>query len=432
MQRVLVLDNQRQPLSPTSPARARILLRKGKAAVFRRFPFTIILINRTGGYFQPVELRLDPGSKTTGVALVQQNKDSDVVVFAAELHHRGHQIKFALDSRRAIRRNRRTHKTRYRKPRFYNRTRPAGWLPPSLNSRVDNCFYLARRLMTLAPIGSIAVETVRFDQQKIENPEISGVEYQRGTLFGFELKEYLLEKWNRICAYCGKTGVPLEIEHVVAKRNGGTNRVSNLVMSCRECNEKKKQQPIREFLQDKPALLAKILAQLKRPLKDAAAVNSTRYAIGDRLKEFGLPVSIWSGGRTKYNRTEQQYPKAHWIDAACVGDNGNVVRLDPTMPALQIKATGRGSRQMCRMDRFGFPRTSAKGLRLVKGFKTGDLVKAIVPSGKKQGTHIGRVAVRSNGSFNISTTTETVQGIGYKYCRRLHIADGYHYQQQSA
>ena len=92
-----------------------------------------------------------------------------------------------------------------------------------------------------------------------------------------------------------------------------------------------------------------------------------------------------------------------------------------------VEAKGRGSRQMCRVDRFGFSRTSAKKQKRVHGFQTGDIVKAIVTKGKKLGTYVGRLAVRSSGSFNIKYGKETVQGIGYRYCKTLHRVDGYHY-----
>ena len=427
MNRVFVLDNQKQPLSPCSPARARSLLREGKAAVCRRFPFTIILKNRTGGETQPVELKLDPGSKTTGIALIAEVKSGKVAVFVAELNHRGAAIKKALADRRVYRRSRRNRKTRYRAPRFDNRNRPAGWLPPSIQPRVDNSLAWAKRLRRLCPITTVAVETVRFDMQQMENPEISGVEYQQGTLAGYELREYLLEKWQRRCAYCGAENIPLEIEHVVPRSKGGSNRASNLTLACRDCNEKKGNRPIQEFLAGQPERLKAILAGLKRPLHDAAAVNAARYALGDALKALGLPVSFWSGGRTKFNRTGQHYPKAHWIDAACVGETGAAVRLNPKQQPFSVVASGRGSRRMCRMDQYGFPRTGPKGARFVKGFRTGDLVKAVVPAGKKTGTHLGRVAVRSTGSFNVTTVAGTIQGISHKHCRRLHRADGYGY-----
>ena len=209
MQRVLVLDRNREPLMPCHPARARQLLREGKAAVFRRYPFTIILKERAGGDAQPVVFKADPGSRTTGVALVADCQRGGRVVWAAELTHRGQQIRDALLSRRQLRRGRRNRKTRYRPARFDNRRRPEDWLPPSLMSRVHNILTWANRLYRWSPACSISMELVRFDTQALENPEISGVEYQQGELLGYEVREYLLEKWGRKCAYCGAENGPL-------------------------------------------------------------------------------------------------------------------------------------------------------------------------------------------------------------------------------
>jgi hypothetical protein len=197
MQRVFVLDTNKQPLMPTHPAKARKLLAAGKAAVYRRYPFTIILKYAVEQpELQPVELKLDPGSKTTGVSIVAQFTRGWFVLWAANLHHRGQVVKKNLDSRRAIRRGRRTRKTRYRQPRFNNRTRPKGWLPPSLLSRVVNVEVWGGRLIRSCPLSAIQVETVRFDTQLMVNPEVSGVEYQQGELQGYEVREYLLEKWG--------------------------------------------------------------------------------------------------------------------------------------------------------------------------------------------------------------------------------------------
>jgi 5-methylcytosine-specific restriction endonuclease McrA len=118
-------------------------------------------------------------------------------------------------------------------------------------SRVHNIETWAKRIHRLSPISFCAVETVRFDMQKMQDPEMSGVEYQQGELLGYEVREYLLEKWGRKCAYCGKENVPIEVEHIQPKSKGGTNRISNLTLACRECNEKKRDQNIREFLKKK-------------------------------------------------------------------------------------------------------------------------------------------------------------------------------------
>ncbi len=399
---------------------AHKLLTAGKVAVFRRFPFTIILKKRVTATIESITLKLDPGSKTTGIALLQSEK----VIFGAELTHRGQAIKASLESRRSLRRGRRSRHTRYRQARFLNRTRKEGWLAPSLQHRVETILTWVNKLRRLAPISLIIQELVRFDLQQLENPEISGVEYQQGELQGYEVREYLLNKWNRKCAYCDAENVALQVEHIHPKAKGGSNRISNLCLACSKCNQKKGTQDIKQFLAKKPDILKRILAVAQRPLKDAAAVNSTRWALFSRLKETGLSVLTGSGGLTKFNRTRLKLPKTHWLDAACVGQIQSLEIL--TNQPLLIKATGHGTRQICRTDKFGFPSRYVPRNKFVKGFQTGDIVKAVVTSGKKIGEYVGRIAVRSSGSFNVSTS-ELVQGISYKYCKIVHKKDGYSY-----
>lgn len=418
---VLVLDTNRKPLNPCTPGVARGLLKAGKARVFRRFPFTIILNKVVDATPQPMLLKIDPGSRTTGFALLQGEK----VVWGAELTHRGQQIKDALESRRALRRGRRNRKTPYRQPRFLNRTRPQGWLAPSLQHRVETTIAWVNRLRRYAPITGISQELVRFDLQQVENPEISGVQYQQGTLFGYEVRQYLLEKWGRKCAYCGGENVPLQIEHIHPRVKGGTDRVSNLCMSCEPCNIKKGTKDIEVFLKKKPDVLKRILSQAKRPLKDAAAVNSTRWALFNRLKETELPIETGSGGKTKYNRCRLDLPKRHYIDAACVGEVGKLLVV--INQPLLIKATGHGTRQMCGTDKFGFPTRHRSNTQIHKGFQTGDIVRAIVASGKKVGTYVGRVLCRATGSFDIATKSGRVSGISHKFCTQIHRKDGYNY-----
>jgi 5-methylcytosine-specific restriction endonuclease McrA len=419
---VLVLDTQKRPLDPVHPGKARHLLNQGKAAVYRRYPFTIILKEAHPDVpVQGLELKLDPGSKVTGIAIKQGNK----IIFGAELQHRGQQIKDALLSRRQIRRGRRNRKTRYRQPRFLNRKRPDGWLAPSLKHRVDTVLTWVNRLRKLAPVGSIAQELVRFDLQKLQNPEVSGIEYQQGELRGYEVREYLLEKWGRKCAYCGAKDVPLEIEHIHPRSKGGTDRVSNLTIACHACNQSKGNRDIRDFLFGKPELLQRILKQAKAPLKDAAAVNSTRWALFNALRATGLPVKTGTGGQTKFNRTRLGLPKAHWLDAACVGRVGALKVL--TSKPLLITAKGHGKRQMCGTDKFGFPTCHRSRVRIHKGFQTGDIVKATVTAGKKIGVYVGRVTCRASGSFDIATATGRVSSINHKYCKVVHKKDGYAY-----
>ncbi|MBN1562968.1 MAG: HNH endonuclease [Anaerolineae bacterium] len=425
MQRVLVLDKNEEPLMPCHPARARQLLKKGRAAVYRRYPFTIMITDREGSYTQPVQAKVDPGSRTSGIALVAQFKRGLRCIWAAEMTHRGWQIRDNLLKRRQLRRGRRSRKTRHRQARFNNRRRPAGWQPPSLQSRVDNIATWLVRLYRFASVDSISLELAKFDTQALANPEIDGVEYQRGTLFDYEVWAYLLEKWGRKCVYCGAENVPLEKEHIVPKSRGGSNRVSNLTVACHPCNQEKGNLTAEEFG------FPHIHAQAKRPLKDAA-VNATRWALWRWCDGTGLPIEVGTGGCTKYNRTQQGYPKTHWIDAACVGASGEHVYIASNHAPLLIQAAGRGSRQMCRMDRFGFPRTKPKQFKRVHGFQTGDRVKAVVTRGKKAGTYVGRIAVRASGSFNITAAAGTVQGIRYTYCTLIQRIDGYAYSFLSA
>ena len=421
--RVFVLDKNRNPLDPCRPARARLLLKQGRAKVFRRYPFTIILQdleveNCTTHHHQ---LKIDPGAKTTGLAILQDN----TVIWGAQLTHRGFQIRDALTSRRQLRRSRRHRKTRYRKPRFLNRNRPDGWLGPSLMSRVHNILTWVKKLIRFCPIAGISQELVRFDTQKMENPEISGTEYQQGTLYGYEVRQYLLEKWNRKCAYCGATDTQLEIEHIKAKSLGGSDRVSNLAIACHDCNQAKGNQEIEQFLSGKPDVLKRVLSQAKRPLVDAAAVNATRSKLYNSLKFTGLPVETGSGGQTKYNRCRFNLPKTHWLDAACVGEIQSIY-VENYQPLL-MAAKGHGTRQICRTDKYGFPNKHCSITKIHKGFQTGDIVKAIVTKGQKIGTYVGRVATRKTGYFNISTANGLIQGISHKYCQQVHQKDGYSY-----
>ena len=418
---VFVLDANRKPLTPCKPSLARKLLRVGKAKVFRLYPFTLLLKKEVTEDPQPVTLKIDPGSKVTGLAILLDSS----LIWVAELTHRPQAIKTSLESRRSLRRGRRNRHTRYRQARFLNRTKPKGWLAQGLRHRVETTLTWVNKLSKLAPVKTIFQELVRFDLQKIENPEISGVEYQQGVLAGYEVREYLLNKWERRCAYCSAENVPLQVEHIHPKASGGTNRISNLCLACEPCNTKKGTQDIKIFLAKKPDVLKKILAQAKRPLKDATAVNSSRWALFDRLKETGKVIITGSGGLTKFNRIRLELPKTHFFDAACVGDTPNISVLG-NQP-LNIKATGHGSRQMCRTDKFGFPSRYVPRFKFVKGFQTGDIIKAVVTSGKKVGTYTGRVAVRSSGSFNVSAVQGLIQGINHKYCFSIHQKDGYNY-----
>lgn len=419
---VFTLDSNRNVLDPCHPAVARKLQTQGRAKQIRRYPMTIILNKEVENPNpQPLTLKIDPGSKFTGFALLNAKNE---VIWAMELEHRGMAISASLLKRSSVRRNRRNRKTRYRKARFLNRARPEGWLAPSLMHRVLTIETWVKRICRYANVTKIVMELVRFDLQKMENPEISGVEYQQGALAGYEVREYLLEKWGRQCAYCGKQDTPLEIEHIQPKSKGGSDRISNLTLACNPCNQKKGAQDVEDFLSGKTDLLKRILSQAKAPLKDAAAVNSIRWKLLETLKTTGLPVGTGSGGQTKYNRIRLGLPKEHWIDAACVGEVESVV-LKTTQP-LRVKCHGHGDRQMVQVDSIGFPRKGYKAKQKVNGWSTGDIVSVV--AGKHAGLRGKRLkTVRSRGQFDIRLSPKVVIGVSRKHIKAVHRNDGYSY-----
>ena len=359
MSKVAVLDTQKSVLEPCHPAVARRLLREGQAAVYKRYPFTIILKREvTDPKTTDYTLSVDPGSKCTGLAITDSDKN---IVACFELHHRGAAIKKGLSARAGYRRSRRTRKLRHRQSRWANRSRKApvltpdgwqyqsfgqsseGWIAPSLMSRVFNIHTWVNRLSKAYPITQLAVEHVKFDMQLMENPEISGVEYQRGTLFEAEMWEYLLEKFGRKCYYCGAKDVPLEKEHILPKSKGGTNRVSNLTISCRDCNIEKGNRHPNEIEGDFGKRVQSALRAAKKPLKDAASVNTIRWKIVETLKATGLPIIYGTGGKTKWHRKKAGLPKTHYYDAACVA----CVPKSPVtaVSVLAIHAVGYGHRR---------------------------------------------------------------------------------------
>ncbi|MDM8549237.1 RNA-guided endonuclease IscB [Desulfobacterales bacterium HSG2] len=414
--KVFVIDKNKKPLSPIYPGRARILLKQGKAAVFRMFPFTIILKYAVNTTPESLRIKIDPGSRVTGIALV--NDRTGDIPFAAEIEHRGGIIKKNLEKRRHVRRGRRG-RLRYRKPRFLNRRRPEGWLPPSLKSRVLNIDTWVSRLIRFCPVGDISMELARFDTQRIANPEICGTEYQQGDLAGYEIREYLLEKWGRKCAYCGKENIPLEIEHIIPRSRGGTDRVWNLTVACRRCNHRKGDRPVEIFLKRKPDVLKRILSQAKTPLRDAAAVNATRWDLFQTLKKYGLPVECGSGGMTKFNRTRRGIPKSHWGDAVCVGKSTpEKLGTDGVRP-LKIKAKGQGGRQKAVLNKYGQPKQH-RPLKPLFGWRSGDIAKF--------GKMTVRVTPRKTGSFGLTSLNGGRPfNRSHKKLVRVHRSDGYKY-----
>ena len=451
MSKVSVLDTEKRVCEPCHPAVARRLLREGKAAVFKRYPFTIILKRevvdpKTTDY----TLSVDPGSRCTGMAITDSENN---IVACFELHHRGQAIKKRLSDKAGYRRSRRTRKLRYRPARWENRSRKAsvltpdgwqyksfgqsseGWIAPSLMSRVFNIHTWVNRLSKAYPITQLAVEHVKFDTQLMENPEISGVEYQRGTLYEAELWEYLLEKFGRKCFYCGAKNVPLEKEHILPKAKGGTNRASNLTISCRDCNIEKGNRHPDEIEGDFGKRVQSALRAAKKPLKDAQAVNTIRWKIVETLKAIGLPVIYGTGGKTKWHRKKAGLPKTHYYDAACVA---GVPKSDNGLSVLAIHAVGYGHRgdlgeYQTKQKAPGFKSPYTR-IEHVNGFQKLDTVEMCKRSGEKVVGCINSFDKTPDGKpQKLRIKADWTGGDGRKngtvsQLRRIQKRDGYAYQ----
>ena len=273
-----VLDQQGKPLMPTTRlGKVYRLLKAKKAHIVSYEPFTIQLDYQPDTQvIQPMTLGVDSGAIHSGYSVANEHRE----YYSAEVVARN-DISNRLSDRRMYRQTRRSRKTRYRKPRFNNRkNKKKGWLPPSLEQKVAVQVNEIDHIHRYFPIETIIVETAEFDIQKIKNPDISGIEYQQGTLQGYNIRNYLLEKHGRKCFYCGKAVSDFEVEHMFPKSRGGSNRIDNLTLSCHDCNEKKGTLTAEEFIQQtlpvkKATAKLKQLPNEKRLFKYMAYMNAT-------------------------------------------------------------------------------------------------------------------------------------------------------------
>ncbi len=373
---VHVLNIRGKSLMPTSPGKARMLLKKGKAKVVQRCPFTIQLKYPTGEAKQPITFALDPGYKFVGFSAMTDKREliSGEVTLRTDVSEK-------ITEKRMYRRGRRSRNTRYREARFDNRGnkkgKKEGWLAPSIQHKLDTYVRLVDKFDKILPITCVTIEISPFDTQKMQNPEISGVEHQQGTLQGYEVKEYLLEKWGRKCAYCGIESVPFETEHIIppSRGIGGTNRVSNLTIACHDCNQKKDNMTAAEFGHPEVQIMA------KKPLKAAAFMNIVRSRLVDLIKkEFPqYQCNETYGYITKYTRIKLELEKTHANDAFVIANGQNPVQTAKAVirsKPYQVKQIRRNDRSL-QLNRKGFePSIRTKRYK----FKPGDLVKKTILS----------------------------------------------------
>lgn len=370
-----VLDQNGKPLMPTTRlGKVYRLLKTKKAHIVSYEPFTIQLDYEPDTHIiQPMTLGVDSGAIHSGYSIANEHRE----YYSAEVIARD-DISKRLLNRRMCRQNRRSRKIRYRKPRFNNRkNKRKGWLAPSLQQKVAVQINEIDHLHRYFPIETIIVETAEFDIQKIKNPDISGIEYQQGTLQGYNIRNYLLEKHKRKCFYCEKTVSGFEVEHMLPKSRGGSDRIDNLTLSCHDCNQKKDTLTAEEFIQQtlpakKATVKLKQLPNEKRLFKYMAHMNTTRWVLYNTIKEKYPNVKMTYGYITKYERIQAGLPKAHHIDAKCITGFATVPSIDQTVVKVKMR---RHNRRLHRATfSKGHVRKDACLTTVIFGFQLYDLV----------------------------------------------------------
>ena len=396
-----VITYNQRPLAPCHLYRAQSLVKHGKAHMMVKRGIRYLVLHRTNvpklKTYSKVVLRIDPGSKTTGVAITRDHKGgSREVLLCLEIQHQGRAISEKLGKRSRNRRTRRGRKTRYRKPRF-KRIRPKGWLAPSILSRLQNTRTWVKRLSKLLPITEIHVETNTFDPQVLRNPEIKGKQYKQGPLYRTNLKAAVLLRDSDKCVYCGKSGkrTKLEMEHVVPKSKCGSDRYDNRVASCKECNDRKGNDSIEVFLKQRPKKLAEIQAKLGMDLADATHMNIILPRLLADLRQDGWTVVEHAAATTAAGRINCNIEKSHHGDAAVTGCPGRLVYM-PSGP-IRIRAKGRGNRQRLVCNKKGNPRGKdfPKYSRLPRHIQA----RTTPPSHKKRQKRVDGIATGDYISF---------------------------------
>ena len=357
---VYVINKQGQALMPTERfGKVRRLLKNSLAHVVCRIPFAIQLDYDTTDYTQPVSLGVDAGSKHIGISATTSEKE----LYAADVELRN-DIVDKLSTRREQRRTRRS-RLRYRKARFNNRvsSKRKGWLAPSVENKIQTHLTVVEKIHKFLPITNIVVETASFDIQKINNPIISGSEYQQGEqLDFFNVREYVLFRDNHTCQHCkGKSkDKVLNVHHIESRKTGGDSP-NNLITLCETCH---KAYHRGEF---------ELNVKRGKSFRDAAFMGIMRWSFYDRIKNIYPDVSMTFGYITKNTRITNNLPKDHYVDARCISGNPVAKPLGYYFYQKKVRCQNR------QIHKANFLKGGRKKLNqapfLVKGFRLFDLVE---------------------------------------------------------
>lgn len=393
---VYVISKDGKPLIPTKRhGKVRRLLKQGLAKVVRREPFTIQLLYETTNYTQPVTVGIDIGSKVVGVSAVTDKEE----IFSAEVQLR-QDIKKLLLERRQHRRFRRYRKTRYRKPRFLNRRKKDGWLPPSLQWKVDAHVRIVNKLSKIIPITKVVVEVAPFDIQKVLNPDIEAKDYQNGPQKGFsDVREYCLWRAGYKSELSGKTGI-LEVHHIIPRSEGGTDTPSNLIVLTVEEHK---------MLHEGKLKIPKSRLEQIKVLKDAAHVSTIGWHIVNKLRQ-NYQVEITYGSITKEKRILYGLEKSHRDDALVIA-GGNI--QERASEWYFGKFFRRQNRSLHKANPIKGGKRPVNTVKEVHGFRRFDKIEY-------QGRTYIIFGLRSSGYFAISTLSGEKISDSVKYtCLRL-------------
>lgn len=365
---VYVLSYTRQALMPTeNHAKVRILLNTRKARVIKRCPFTIQLLYKSTTYTQDITLGVDAGSKHIGLSATTDKK----VLFESDVTIRNDIMKL-LSARRELRRSRRNRKTRYREPRFLNRThsKKQGWLAPSVNQKVDSHLMVVSKVCRMLPITKIVVETASFDIQKIKNSDISGADYQQGEQLGFwNVREYVLFRDNHECQCChGKSqDQNLNVHHIESRQIGG-DAPNNLITLCETCHT--------GYHKGKIKLPKEIHRGMR--FRDAAFMGIMRWAFYNKLKKLyasqNILILMTYGYVTKNTRIKHDLPKEHFIDARCISGHPDATPPKEVFYQKKVRCHNRQIHKLAILK--GGARKRNQATYLIKGYRLYDVVKA--------------------------------------------------------
>jgi len=297
---VFVMNMRGQPLMPTTYRKARLLLKEGKAKIYQYEPFTIQLRYPTGETKQDVNVGIDTGAKNIGVAVTSGKK----VIAKGTIELRA-DVKQLLETRKIYRRSRRNRKTRYRQARWKHRTRPDGWLPPSIQSRINNTMNWIDKFISLIPNPRLIIEVGKFDIAKIENPDIQSVEYQQGTMYEYRNRiSYLLARENGKCQYCSKEyeeGNGWRLHHIFGKEK---DRPEDWALLHEQCHVKLHQNNEEIILKKKKS----------KYYKESTFMNIIRRKLFDRYPE----AKFTYGNITYQDRIDLGLEKTHCNDAVAI------------------------------------------------------------------------------------------------------------------